>query len=57
MHARGELVKRFAPEDAGATAVWGFPFEDELLPGWPNVLLRTFRAQAVGPVVEIYRLR
>lgn len=57
VRARGELVQRFAPEDSGATAVWGFPFEDELLPGWPNVLLRTFRVDAVGPVIEIYRLR
>lgn len=57
VRARGELVQRLAPEAAGDTAVWGFPFEDELLPGWPNVLLRTFRVQAVGPVIEIYRLR
>ena len=57
VRARGELVFRSAPKDFGPDAAWGFPFEDELLPGWPNVIARIPRLQAVGQVVEIYRLR
>jgi hypothetical protein len=54
--ARGKLVHRSAPEDEGATAAFGFPFEDEILPEWPNVIARALRIAAVGPVVEIYRI-
>jgi hypothetical protein len=57
VRARGELVFRSAPEDSGPDATWGFPFEDELLPGWPNVIARIPRLEAVGQVIEIYRLR
>ena len=57
VRARGELVFRSAPEDSGPDAAWGFPFEDELLSDWPNVIARIPRLQAVGQVIEIYRLR
>lgn len=53
----GTLVHREAPEADGATREFGFPFEDELVPDWPNVLARALRIEAVGPVVEIYRVR
>ena len=57
VRARGELVFRSAPDASDPQSEWGFPFEDELLPGWPNVLARTLRVDAVGPVIEVYRLR
>lgn len=54
--ARGRLVHRSAPEGFGPTASFGFPYEDEILPDWPNVIARALRIGAVGPVVEIYRI-
>lgn len=50
----GELVHPQAPE---AGSPFGFPFEDELVPGWPNVFARALRVDAVGPALEIYRVR
>ena len=53
----GELVHRSAPEMDGPTSEFGYPFEDELVPDWPNPLTRALRIDAVGPVVEVYRVR
>jgi hypothetical protein len=50
-------VFRSAPESEGATREFGFPFEDELLEDWPNVIARVPRIDAVGQVIEIYRVR
>ncbi len=57
IRSRGELVFRSAPDASDPSSQWGFPFEDELLPDWPNVLMRTLDVAAVGPVIEVYRLR
>jgi hypothetical protein len=53
----GECVFRSAPESEGAAREFGFPFEDELLEDWPNVIARVPRIDAVGQVIEIYRVR
>lgn len=57
LRENGPPVFRSAPEDEGSSAPFGFPLEDEVVPGWPNVFRRALRIQAVGPVVEVFRLR
>ena len=54
---RGELVLREAPQDVGRAAAFALPFEDEILPDFPATFARTFAISAVGPVVEVYRIR
>lgn len=52
----GEPVQRIGPTEHGRYAGWSLPFEDEILPDWPNVLLRVIEADCTGPVIEIFRV-
>jgi hypothetical protein len=62
LRARGELVARFTPEGPECKIEWPFfymlsdHFNDEGLEDWPHFVPRLFRAGAIGPAVEIYRV-
>jgi hypothetical protein len=58
----GELVARFTPEGPEGKIEWPFfymlsdHFNSEGYEHWPPFVPRLFRARAIGPAVEIYRV-
>ena len=53
---RGERVARFGPDPDPDSCDYPLFDQDELVPDWPNVFARLWRARALGPVVEVYRV-
>ena len=62
LREHGELLARFTPEGPEGKIEWPFfymlsdHFNSEGFEDWPHCVPRLFRAQAIGPAVEIYRV-
>lgn len=53
---RGERMARFGPDPDPDSCDYPLFDQDELVPDWPHVFARLWRARALGPVVEVYRV-
>lgn len=54
--ARGRRLARFAPDGEREFTLHKLWDQDVEAPDWPHVTWRVLRAEAVGPVIEIYEL-
>lgn len=54
---RGTLEARFSPDPDPYFSNHPLLDEDEEVSNWPHVFTRVLRARAVGPVIEVYRVR
>lgn len=54
---RGTLEARFSPDPDPYFSSYPLLDEDEEVSDWPHVFRRVLNARAVGPVIEVYRVR